>query len=131
MGHVSGVLAAAAAFSLLAGCAAQPTQMEVAAADYGQAISQDQCNAIATETISSALRDAGSAQYRFGNCAPLAAHSIPILGIPIQYGYAIPVEVNAKNAYGGYTGFTPYFVLIRNGEVIRRTSLQDGAMLPF
>ena len=35
------------------------------------------------------------------------------------YGYSFCVEVNAKNGFGGYTGMQTYWILVRNGELVR------------
>lgn len=37
---------------------------------------------------------------------------------------AVCGEVNGKNSYGGYTGYTPYYVRIKNGQVYRMHSME-------
>ncbi|WP_328983306.1 hypothetical protein [Thiorhodovibrio winogradskyi] len=34
------------------------------------------------------------------------------------HGWAVCVSINGKNSYGAYTGYVPFFYLIKNGEVI-------------
>lgn len=58
------------------------------------------------------LKDPESARFRFGS--PLKAHANwGILdGAKIRWvGYMVPIEVNAKNSYGGYTGYKQYMAL--------------------
>jgi hypothetical protein len=74
--------------------------------------------------ISSRLKDSESAKYDFrenpvycsfsniGRFAPgHREFTSPILG------YAGLVFVNAKNSYGGYVGYTPWFFMITDGRV--------------
>ena len=78
------------------------------------------------------LKDPNSAQLLFGKCEKRSLGSIPIAGIPIQYGYLIVASVNAKNSYGGYGGAKNWETLINNGQVIRRTApSSDGFQLPY
>ncbi|EMO78593.1 hypothetical protein LEP1GSC126_0034 [Leptospira kirschneri str. 200801774] len=37
------------------------------------------------------------------------------------YGWGVCITYNAKNQFGGYTGFQPVGVLFRNGEIVRST----------
>ena len=118
---------------LLGACASMPTKQEMARADYGRAISQTECENIAKSEIQRNLKDAGSAIFEFGSCEKRGMHSIPVANIPKQYGYFLPVRVNAKNSFGGYTGFRNYNILLKNGNVIRKTRQDDeyGLMFPF
>jgi hypothetical protein len=34
------------------------------------------------------------------------------------FGYTVPVLVNAKNSYGGYTGFKVYKFFFQRGEIL-------------
>jgi len=40
-------------------------------------------------------------------------------------GWKIVVDVNAKNGYGGYTGYVPYLFMLRNGAVVFEVSGED------
>ena len=35
------------------------------------------------------------------------------------YGYSVCAEANARNSFGGYTGMTTRWFLIRNGRIVR------------
>ena len=65
------------------------------------------------------LKDPSRAKYRIGT--PFKAYQNVGLvgGGGIAWaGYTVNVNINSKNSYGGYTGFTPYLVYF-NGETIR------------
>lgn len=115
----------------LVGCASQPTQQEMAAADYGTPIVQADCEAKVKAIMDVYLKDPSSASYKFGTCKKAGWNSIPIMGIPKEYGYEIPVAINAKNSFGGFTGLKAYSFLIRNGSVIRKLQQDGQNMMPF
>jgi len=104
----------------LGACASYPTEQELAEADYGRVISQAECESIAKKEIEMSLKDPNSAIYKFGKCVKKGVNSIPVLGMDKEYGYYIPVMVNAKNSYGGYVGFEESHILIRDGKVFRK-----------
>jgi hypothetical protein len=74
----------------------------------------------AKEAILRNLKDPGSAQFR---------DSTPLFKTLYNFGmgavgnyeplWALCIEVNAKNSYGGYTGFQNWLVKFRNGEPVR------------
>lgn len=113
------------AATLLTGCAQGPTQSELANANYGSEISQEDCERIAQETISARLKDSESAKFRFKTCDKGWMPSAPMFGMPVQYGYMQVGEVNGKNSFGGYVGFKEFYVLIRSGSPIR-AAIDDG-----
>jgi hypothetical protein len=61
------------------------------------------------------LRDPDSAQYRFIGIHPAHCKAGWAKGNNGWTGYAATVEINAKNAMGGYVGFASYTVLFING----------------
>jgi len=102
----------------LAGCATSPpTQEQLESADYGAPISQQDAKRQATEFFQSHLRDPGSAQYRWGDVERGWQRHAPIHGGRIVYGYTLEVDVNAKNAFGGYVGFRKYRFTFRDGQI--------------
>ncbi len=95
-------------------------------------MSQFECQRIAKSQILPRLKDPNSAELTFGKCEKQSLGSIPIKGLPIQYGYLIITNVNAKNSYGGYAGLKSWETLINNGQVIRRTApTSEGFQLPY
>lgn len=87
---------------------------------------------LAQQTISNKLKDPSSAQFRNEQpCFKGWMSSVPIMGLKAAFGYLQKGEVNGKNAYGGYVGFRPYMVLMRNGTVIRSCFTDaDGICMP-
>lgn len=108
--------------ALLTGCASapetwRPSEAEINAADYG-AYPQDHERIIKDWYLQN-LKDPDSA--RFGRITrPLKEHAI---GNQFKkqavYGYSVCAEVNARNSFGGYTGMTTRWFLIRNGQIVR------------
>jgi hypothetical protein len=133
MSHLrhTNVLGIVAAFGL-AGCASAPNQQETANADYGRAMSPAECKTLAEQTISSKLKDPSSAQFRNEQpCFKGWMSSVPVLGIKAAFGYLQKGEVNGKNSFGGYVGFRPYMVLMKDGLVVRSCITDaDGICLP-
>ena len=116
---------------LLASCASGPTQDQLAKADFGREISTTECTAMAEGVISDGLKDPSSAQFRKSQCTKGSWASVPLLGMGVEFGWLQRGEVNGKNSYGGYVGFRPYQVLIRDGAVIRYcVSDGDGICVP-
>ena len=124
------------ALSLVGGltaCSEPITQADVATADFGKPIAQADCERIAKQTVLPILRDPGSAQFDFGKCEKSSQASIPIASLPKQFGYGMAFTVNARNGFGGYAGPRQYFVLIKDGTVVRRLAADDQnlGMFPF
>jgi len=117
----------------LGGCTSMPTASELANADYGQHMYQSECEGLARDILSNSLKDPYSAQYSFGSCQTMGGNSVPLLGVPKQFGYGMTVQVNAKNSFGGYTGDVTYIFIFKNGQVIRRGREDKdlGTILPF
>ena len=118
-------------FSFLAACASGPTQKQLSNANYGRDIPASECVSVAERVIAQSLKDPNSAQFRHTQCYKGYWRSVPILGMSVEFGYIQKGEVNGKNSYGGYVGFRPYQVLIRDGAVIRYCiSNKDGLCMP-
>jgi hypothetical protein len=70
------------------------------------------------ERIGSLLKDPDSARYQFGAPVKGYANTGLIYGGGVTFtGYFIPVEVNARNGFGGYTGFEDWFCLYSGNSV--------------
>jgi len=110
------LLALLAAATLLTGCAQvqAPTQAQLDSADYG--VEPQDYERVIRYFYQLRLRDPSSAQYQ-GWTKPVKYW----YGTrdTSTFGYLVCVSVNAKNAYGGYTGFQTDGHLIRNGVVVR------------
>lgn len=122
------------AILFISSCASLPTQDELQTADYGQPMTQKECEIAAKAVLDYYLKDPMSAQLSFGRCETRGASSVPILNLPKQFGYYISVSVNAKNSFGGYIGAKEYGFLFNSGSVIRKLRQDDQlgrVMMPF
>ena len=85
----------------------------------GRPISQEDVERSAKSWIEAVLKDPMSAQYKWSDVQKGWTRDAPIEGGDLHFGYKLVVDVNAKNEYGGYTGFKPYTFLFKNGFMLR------------
>ena len=87
-------------------------------ADYGA--HPENYEAIVKKLFSGLLKDPYSAEYSWV-VKPTKSYRLPKTHAAFEklaaHGYAVCVNVNAKNSYGGYTGNSLYWILIFNGAV--------------
>ena len=103
----------------LSACASgPPTQKELAAADYGSPISQQDAEAQAKQFMSRYLKDPYSAQYEWSNVYQGWIRHAPVHGGGLVFGYILDVNVNAKNSFGGYTGLKPYRFVFKDRSIV-------------
>jgi uncharacterized protein YceK len=117
------IVIAIAACLVLVGCSSVPVeqvQAEAAKIGYGEPLPSNWQDMV-KNYIAASLKDPMSAVYQFGEPAQGMIQKAPIRGGGLDVtGYLVSVLVNAKNSYGGYTGFKEYQFLIRDGKIIRR-----------
>lgn len=101
----------------LTACATQVSQEKIASADYG---TPPPANAeqIIKRHFDLKLVDGGSARYRIGAPAKSYLKESPLFGTHETFGYRQCGLVNAKNRMGGYTGYSPFAVFWRNGQIV-------------
>jgi hypothetical protein len=120
--------------TLLISCASAPSQDEIDNADYGKYVSESQCTMLAKNFIKNRLKDPSSAQFNNVYCYKGWLGSAPIVGVPVTYGYAFGGNVNGKNSYGGYTGFTPFAGVVKDdgsgAKVIRYCITETNTDVP-
>ena len=106
-------------FSLLISSCANtpPTHEELIKADYGFPISQDNAEKHAIQFLENYLKDPQSAIYKWQPIIKGYMKDAPILGGEVHYGYVLNASVNAKNSYGGYTGFKRFTFIFFNGAI--------------
>ena len=114
MKSLSILLILSAVFVLFTGCASAPTEEEIKNADYGKPVGIATCISLAKAFIADRMKDPGSAQFRSVQCQRGWTGNVPIAGVKAQFGYYFTGEVNAKNLYGAYVGFTPFQGLVRD-----------------
>ena len=97
---------------------------QIATADYGSPMTEDQVQATARRYFDMALKDPYSAKIDCGDYKKgwLSDAS------KLIYGYRVTCLVNAKNSYGGYTSTVLYEFVMRDGSVAiaKRATGSDG-----
>lgn len=104
---------ALAAVLTLAGCAGvkPPSYEEAAKADYGT-LTDEQATKIIRTHLETTLIDPTS--YLLRGPTKIEQWWQPE-GSGYRYGLLVRYSVNAKNRYGGYTGWTPKALFVMNG----------------
>ncbi|MDP3294934.1 MAG: hypothetical protein Q8M37_09350 [Nevskia sp.] len=127
---MKGIVVAVAAL-MVSGCASLPTPEQLSVADYGSDMTPEECVSVVERTLANTLKDPGSAQFRHSPCIKGALNSVPVMGLPVVYGWLQQGQLNAKNSYGGYVGFRSYMAMIRNGAVVRYClAMENGTCAP-
>ncbi len=98
----------------LAACHSMPTQAEIASADYGSY--PENYEEIVKNYYENVAKDPESLKFRSITKPQQRGLGNRIDGM--TYGYFVCAEVNGKNSFGGYTGFSRDGLLIRNGSVV-------------
>lgn len=123
---MKGLTLAAAVSTFLTACVSVPTATEVAAADYGTPIGQEQAEEQAKQFLNPRLKDPYSAVWSCESVSSGYFKDAPINGGKVTYGWRLLCSVNAKNSYGGFTGLKRYGFLFRDGRLV---SAQGEAQL--
>ena len=109
------------ASSLISGCAStgMPTATEQKAAYHGPEPTTLQIQNAINSHLAKTLKDPYSAMIK-DISKPVQSHirGAMIEGYPVTYGWLLTFSVNAKNSYGGYTGYQKYTLLLRDGVVV-------------
>lgn len=98
---------------LTGGCVHSPSMQEIQNADYGTY--PDKYQDITKEYITQAMYDPDSAMFTNWR-EPKKDYVSDINGS--VFGYKVCVSVNGKNRLGGYAGYQPYYIFIRNNRVL-------------
>lgn len=81
------------------------------------------------EAVRRTLRDPESARFRWSD-DPKFFRLTYWQGWNEVVAWAAGFEVNAKNGYGGYTGFETMFAFVRDGKIERVETLKETIMGP-
>ncbi|MEW5666227.1 hypothetical protein AB1288_07815 [Pseudomonas putida] len=129
--HVSRILALSFILAL-AGCASGPTPEQIASIDYGPPVDQEQAESKVKFYFEGVLKDPYSAQYQFGKAQKGYVVGSAFDGRQLYAGYTMDVRVNAKNSYGGYTGYKAYRFVFQSGALIKGFELSpSGLIMPI
>lgn len=87
--------------------------------DAGKVPDREDAVAKAKDAVRDALKDPDSAQFRNSGQFFKTLHNYGLyaVGDP-ETLWALCIEVNAKNSYGGYTGYQNWLVKFRNGYAV-------------
>lgn len=123
------IITAFVSIVLLVGCASAPSQSEIDSIDYGPEPSREQIEKSVKSLMGSYLKDPDSAKYEFSEVDP-QRYYVKNTGIAtdkkLYAGWRTIVRINAKNSYGGYTGFQYHQFLLRDGLVIGHNADANG-----
>lgn len=103
---------------LLTGCAVGPTKQEIAKADYGRPIAEQSAQAIASAWAKGVLKDPGSARFAWGKFYKGGRTPSVFEKGGTIFGYILEGRVNARNSFGGYTGYRRWVFIFHNGYVV-------------
>lgn len=98
-----------------------PTEQQIISANYGD-LPADYKDQI-VKYVSSKLLDPYSAKIEIGKPYKAFSQNNKAAGGLVRYGWAVPVMTNAKNAYGGYTGYQPTYLIFEHGVMYDVTLL--------
>ncbi|MGX9831179.1 hypothetical protein ACH30J_04585 [Enterobacter hormaechei subsp. xiangfangensis] len=102
---------------LLAGCAYNPSPVEISQCNAGFPPEGTAYQGDIVNTIKVNLKDPDSARFNFD--APRKVWiNADMSHADVRCGYFVGTTVNAKNSFGGYTGWEPIAAIWNNGTVI-------------
>lgn len=111
----------------LSGCMTAPrapTQSELSTADYGQVPTAADAERLALAAWRERALDPGSIMVRVtGGPARWWARNREGQAV---FGYLFDVQINGKNTYGGYTGWQPGQLLVKNGQTLWSWTYDQG-----
>ena len=108
--------------TVTAGCASGPSAHQLAAADYGPM--PENAQEMIKAYVDARMRDPSDAKYDFYRPLTKSWYGYGNAG---QFGWATCVGINAKNAYGGFTGSLPSYFFIKDGVILQAIhSASDG-----
>lgn len=108
----------AIACTVLVGCIATPRNTEtIADAEVGPYPTDYQFTV--QSYFEQVLKDPDSAQYKWP-AKPFKGYARLGYGETLFYGWLVPVQINAKNSYGGYAGWTQHHVLVVHDNVVHQ-----------
>lgn len=115
MKTLSKIFAALALLLALSGCTTA-TNEEPKVVDYGP--QPENIQERTQQYIESQLKDPDSAKYRWGRVSKAWVFPGLLNGGGRWYGWVQIVEVNAKNGFGGYVGYKPYYIFFTSDGMI-------------
>lgn len=119
-------------FLVNTGCVAPPTKEQLAVADYGLALTQEDAEQIVKEDMEDVLIDPYTAQYKFEPLEKTWSTDYSLGKGKVWTGYEITVYINSRNRLGGYTGRKKYRFLMRDGRILQAYQYNEyGTPIPI
>lgn len=116
---------------LFSGCMSVSTQ-ELASLNCGPSPGQAVMETKARSHFNAVLKDSESARIKFHEARRAWQKDGSLRGGTLHGGWLLVAEVNAKNSYGGYTGFQNYYLFFENGVMYRLEQFHfDNRMAGF
>lgn len=113
----------------IAGCSAptRPTPEQLAAATYDAPPAKEAIEPAIKEWAQNNLKDPDSMKLRIAQEDPMQGYASACVNFDgtfchnrmFYFGHLVRAQLNAKNTYGGYTGFTPYVFVFRGNKVFQ------------
>jgi hypothetical protein len=117
---------------LLFGCAnATITSQEAARANFGTLRENWQTIVRGYYSMPGQLKDPYSAVYRFEKPRKGFAQDGALAGGKRHYGWIMPTWINAKNSFGGFTGYELHIAFLSNDGVSDITFAFNNGMAGF
>ena len=113
-------------FTLLISACASVSPEELENADFGEEPTNYEYDI--KNLMSRLLKDPASATYQFAEPRKGMTQDGWAVGGKKYFGYIVPVSINAKNSFGGYTGAKQYYFLFSEGKVMEVTSMIGSGM---
>ncbi len=101
-------------FLFLFACANQPTKELIESSDYGPK-PKDYKNLVITY-MQTTLKDPDSAKYNW-NREPTKMWVVNPHGSGHLFGWGTCALINAKNGFGGFSGFQKYFFFFKDNQI--------------
>ncbi len=110
---------ACSALLVLSLSACQTVQFEQPNADTNFGAKPDYSESELKLIMGAELKDEESARYRFGEVQKAYCNNGLLGGGKLVWsGWVLPVELNGKNSYGAYTGYTQHYARYENGKLL-------------
>lgn len=113
---------------LLAGCGLVPlpSKADMESAELGDPPSEEDVRRGVDTVLDGVLKDPDSKKVRYGD--PQKGSYRRYLTPTNLFAWYVPCEVNAKNGFGGYTGYKEWVFFFLQGNVVAWCDSRDGAM---
>lgn len=112
--------------------ACQTTAFETPVADFDYGEPPEYSETELKDVVGGILKDEESARYRFGEMQKAYCNTGVLSGGKVVWsGWVLPLQVNARNSYGGYNGYTSYYARYDDGALLDVSPKHDHSAWDF